>query len=286
MRYIVDRDGKPIDGHQAGNIRAIARSIWAELSARGIAPKTWISDTTLAVTEHYRHEMQTRCEELRLCENGWKADQIAIDYYSSWRKGKNSKGNFNSVKQEIQDTTMDNDNEEDEDNEDNDNSLAGSKRKSSSKESPTPKKTKANDLPDVSSPKTRPTPKLKVNDPFALNTTAPTPPAPPAPLPRPRPVPISPPEPAPPTPTSSAVSVPITPPTSSEPATPTTSLAVSAPLEPSDISTPPTSKPLTIKLTRAFVPPRPITADETSVMSLRTSSSTATTTAIGYSSGV
>ena len=33
----------------------------------------------------YRYNMAKEFPELRLCENGWKADQIATDNYSGWR---------------------------------------------------------------------------------------------------------------------------------------------------------------------------------------------------------
>jgi hypothetical protein len=39
--------------------------------------------------------MEKLCEELCLCENGWKAEQIAVDYYSSWRIARDKKGLFN-----------------------------------------------------------------------------------------------------------------------------------------------------------------------------------------------
>ena len=63
-----------------------------------------MTNSGLGISDHYRCEMQTRFEELRLCEGGWKADQIAIDYYSSWRTARNKGGKFNvRVKQEEQD---------------------------------------------------------------------------------------------------------------------------------------------------------------------------------------
>jgi hypothetical protein len=101
MLYVVDREGIPVDGHRAVAIRAVARSIWGQLSANGLAPQKWMADSNLQVIDHYRREMQNRCEELRLCEGGWKTDQIAIDYYSSWRKAKATNGRFNApVKEE------------------------------------------------------------------------------------------------------------------------------------------------------------------------------------------
>jgi hypothetical protein len=87
MQYVVDKDGNAIDGFRAAEMRRVARSIWAQFSSAGLAPMKWMTETQLPTGEHYVREMQTRFPELRLCENGWKAHQIAIDYYPSWRTG-------------------------------------------------------------------------------------------------------------------------------------------------------------------------------------------------------
>jgi len=50
--------------------------------------------TLLPAVDLYQKEMHHRFEELRLCEGGWKANQIAFDYYWSWRAGKEKSGNF------------------------------------------------------------------------------------------------------------------------------------------------------------------------------------------------
>jgi len=97
MRYVVDRSGVPVDGHRAGVIRSYARSFWAELSHKGQAPNKWKGESTLQIAENYRLQMANLCVELRLCENGWKADQIAIDNYSSWRTARIKKGQFNTA---------------------------------------------------------------------------------------------------------------------------------------------------------------------------------------------
>ena len=101
MLYIVNREGIPVDGHRAGVMRATARAIWLQLSDAGVAPVKWMSDQNLTIGEHYRSEMGTRFEELQICENGWKADQIAIDYYPSWRSSQQNRGNFNGNKENV-----------------------------------------------------------------------------------------------------------------------------------------------------------------------------------------
>ena len=115
MLYIVDENGSPVDGHRASSMQNVARSIWAELASKGLTPKKWKTDTELAVADHYRREMQNRFPELKLCENCWKADQIAIDYYPSWHKAqvKKKKGKFNiPIKHEKSDNAMDSGNED------------------------------------------------------------------------------------------------------------------------------------------------------------------------------
>ncbi len=99
MRYVVDRDGVPVDGHRAAVIRSVARAFWNELSNKGLAPSKWKGGSSLQITEAYRLQMENLCEELRLCENGWKAEQIAIDNYSSWRVARMKGCIFNVILQ-------------------------------------------------------------------------------------------------------------------------------------------------------------------------------------------
>ena len=87
MLYVVNKDGIPVDGFKATEMRKVARTIWIQFRSAGVFPKGWITDAPLSASDGFKREMQTRFEELRLCENGWKVDQIAIDYYPSWRIG-------------------------------------------------------------------------------------------------------------------------------------------------------------------------------------------------------
>jgi hypothetical protein len=84
MRYVEDETGQMIDGHKAGAIRKMARSIWAAFAQHGKAPAKW-SQADIVVLQSYRREMRQHFPELRLCENDWKSEQIAIDNYPSWR---------------------------------------------------------------------------------------------------------------------------------------------------------------------------------------------------------
>lgn len=144
MLYVVDQEGTPIDGHRASAVRATARSIWAQLSDAGLAPMKWMSNKNLTVSDHYRSEMGQRFEEFRLCENGWKADQVAIDYYPAWRTSQQANRTFNGNKEnEILEVGSSSDDESD-NNDSNGNT--SKKRKLPLKTLHQPKKQKRNDM--------------------------------------------------------------------------------------------------------------------------------------------
>ena len=87
MRYVEDEDGEPVDGNRAAAIRAIVRSFWITL--KGPLPSTW-GLASAEIKEAYFEHMST-CHELNLCDQNWKAGQIATDYYPSWHNSKDSK---------------------------------------------------------------------------------------------------------------------------------------------------------------------------------------------------
>jgi hypothetical protein len=117
MLYIINKDGKAIDGHQASKMRAYARFIWNNLSNSAKAPRKWVTGTPLTVVDSFRRQMQIRFPELRLCEGGWKVDQMGIDYYSSWHLAKIRKGTFNVEGAGHDDNEGDNDNDNNNNNE-------------------------------------------------------------------------------------------------------------------------------------------------------------------------
>src|ERR1700730_15062995 len=95
MRYVIDRLGVAVDGHRVAIIHGVAHAFWAELSDWGLAPRKWKGDLSLVITENYRLQMEKICKELQLCEDAWKAEQITIDYYSSWHVAQMKNGLFN-----------------------------------------------------------------------------------------------------------------------------------------------------------------------------------------------
>jgi hypothetical protein len=98
MRYIEDENGQIIDGHRAGEMRKIARSVWVALANAGKAPAKW-SQADIVSAEAYRKEMRQHFPELRLCEHDWKADLIASENYPSWYSHQSNQ-HKRSVKQE------------------------------------------------------------------------------------------------------------------------------------------------------------------------------------------
>jgi hypothetical protein len=112
MLYVVDINGNPIDGHKAGIMREAAREIWRHLSKAGKAPDQWKTDVPVDTADMYKFEMAHRFEELRLCDNGWKAEQIAVDNYPSWRTNRIKARKFNVIK--VSDTSAETDSSADE----------------------------------------------------------------------------------------------------------------------------------------------------------------------------
>jgi len=83
MRYVQDRHGSVVDGHAVSMMRALARAIWVELGIGGAAPTTW-KQVDAQSRDSYYHAMNVGFFELRLCNENWKAEQIATVYYLSW----------------------------------------------------------------------------------------------------------------------------------------------------------------------------------------------------------
>ncbi len=84
MKYIEDRNGQPINGHLASDMRRHARAIFVGLALKGYLFTSWTEADHDSLKTYY-HEMSERFEELRLCTNDWKAEMIALDIYRTWR---------------------------------------------------------------------------------------------------------------------------------------------------------------------------------------------------------
>ena len=86
MLYIETEDGRPVDGDVASDIREAARSIWTKLDDVGIAPARW-GQANLKIKREYLSKMVELFPYIGLCHQGWKAHQVATDFYPKWYKG-------------------------------------------------------------------------------------------------------------------------------------------------------------------------------------------------------
>jgi len=76
--YMENEKGEPVSGTRASYMRDFARSLWQGFYSRGEAPRKW-GDVSKDVQDEYCREMETKWEELRYCENHWKANYIATN---------------------------------------------------------------------------------------------------------------------------------------------------------------------------------------------------------------
>ena len=105
MRYVEDENGEPVDGYLAQHIRTWACGIWIQIAEKGILRAKW-GDMSVEDLKYYHQEMRRKFPILALCENSWKADQIAIDNNSSWHTSYTPKHASVKVKQESNETCV------------------------------------------------------------------------------------------------------------------------------------------------------------------------------------
>ena len=108
MKYVEDREGRPVSGHLASDMRRHARAIFVGLTQNGLIFTSWTEADHNSLKTYYS-EMADRFEELRLCANDWKSEMIALDIYRTWREQwqKKQKKTDNSVKTEVIEVNMD-----------------------------------------------------------------------------------------------------------------------------------------------------------------------------------
>ncbi len=120
MRYIEDRNGQPINGHLASDIRRHARAIFVGFALQGRLFTSWTEADHTSLKTYYL-EMAERFEELRLCANDWKSEMIALDIYRTWReqwqKKKKKNGTGKDLKNEQFEGNKDCDESDDDDDE-------------------------------------------------------------------------------------------------------------------------------------------------------------------------
>lgn len=87
MAYLEDKLGCASNKERTEKILAAIRDVWQDLHSSGLLNSSmmWTSipwTTKLAI----RNEMARSFEELRLCEDLWKTDEIGKLYYSAWKQ--------------------------------------------------------------------------------------------------------------------------------------------------------------------------------------------------------
>ncbi|KAG1839240.1 hypothetical protein DFJ58DRAFT_733462 [Suillus subalutaceus] len=85
LRYIVDKNNKPIPLERVTAIRTTSRRVFVDIWNIKEAPKSWGAASGSASKLYYR-EMVTFFPELGYCDGNWKCDAIATASYTSWRK--------------------------------------------------------------------------------------------------------------------------------------------------------------------------------------------------------
>jgi len=85
LRYVVDKNNKPIPLEHVTEIRTTSRQVFVDIWNIKEAPKSWGAASGSASKLYYR-EMVTFFPELGYCDGNWKCDAIATASYTSWRK--------------------------------------------------------------------------------------------------------------------------------------------------------------------------------------------------------
>lgn len=81
--YIENADGSIIDGYVAAAIREKARSLWIQMVIDGTSPQSWTKVGEVAGTK-FRTEMGQAFPQLRLCQNDWKVQRLAVQHYHTF----------------------------------------------------------------------------------------------------------------------------------------------------------------------------------------------------------
>lgn len=128
MLYAENAQGEPVSNARAAEICQVALQMFHQLANHKLAPPSWKKAGADIASQFYT-EMESQCEEMRLCSNHWKSDYLATQIYPSWHVTHISRAAIkNKVKSK--DESMN----------------AGSKRESSSKIQNAKKKTKTDEV--------------------------------------------------------------------------------------------------------------------------------------------
>lgn len=85
QRYIQHEDGSVITTARSSALRRHARHLFDILGGQGLLRKTW-GQVPATSQNWFQREMESSYSELRLCQGGWKAHQVAIDTFPAFIK--------------------------------------------------------------------------------------------------------------------------------------------------------------------------------------------------------
>ena len=83
--YMVDENGNQMPEHKKMATRNVAREFFHKILMKKRAPDTWSRIPTDCKYELF-YRLETKSPFLRYCDDHWKANMVAINSYSQWRK--------------------------------------------------------------------------------------------------------------------------------------------------------------------------------------------------------
>jgi hypothetical protein len=81
--FIETEEGEIVDEDRFDKMRKYARKIWDLFETEGSVPPSW-GQAARQLKQRYHKLMRDNFPELKLCNDNWKADQIATSNYPSW----------------------------------------------------------------------------------------------------------------------------------------------------------------------------------------------------------
>ena len=101
--YLEDENSTPLTDQKRGAIYGHARRVWnTYLQKSGRFPPTY-SALDLDTLGQFRSEMERHFFELRLCDNHWKADEVWIRNYHSWRSSAEKQSGMAKMEVQVSD---------------------------------------------------------------------------------------------------------------------------------------------------------------------------------------
>ena len=85
--FLEDEFGQPVSHETKKRLFGDLNSYWTGMLDAGHTPKNWTDSLDLKTKNDFRRSFEGQYPFLRLCEGGWKVDQLWINYFRIWRRG-------------------------------------------------------------------------------------------------------------------------------------------------------------------------------------------------------